>query len=127
MSMHARCCVKVTPLPNPFVDDGTLVYVCHEEWPKPTARQFFTVTSLVLQYVVPVGFITYCYCSVSLALSRRARARASITGRTAGARCHGDREQVNSCRLSTALLLPHRLCTNVSNSWLLVPPGIVML
>jgi len=87
----------MAPFPDSFSEDGGILYVCHEDWPKHTARQFFTVTSLILQYVVPVGFITYCYCSVSLALSRRARARASVTGRTpAGARYHGDREQVRS-------------------------------
>ena len=103
-----RCvCAKVTSYNiDPFSDDGNLMYICHEAWPKPTARQFFTVTSLILQYVVPVGFITYCYCSVSLALSRRARARQSIVGRAIGGRCHGDREQVKSCRFFTGLLKP---------------------
>ena len=87
-------CLQVTPFRDPPTDDGILLYLCHEQWPKPTARQFFTVTSLVLQYVVPVILITYCYCSVSVALNRRARARASITGRTTGGLHHGDREQV---------------------------------
>jgi len=96
-----RCIyVQVTKFPNPSADDGSSLYVCHEKWPQHTARQFFTVTSMILQYVVPVSIITYCYCCVSIALSRRARARANITGRTAGARCHGDREQVK--------LIPHR-------------------
>jgi len=68
--------VQVTPFPNPFSgDDGDFLYMCHEDWPKPTARQFFTVTSLILQYVVPVGLITYCYTCVSVALHRRVRRR----------------------------------------------------
>jgi len=75
---------------TPLLYDGELVYMCREKWPAHTARQFFTVTSLILQYVVPVSLITYCYTRVSVALHRRARARASITGRTSA----GDREQV---------------------------------
>jgi len=50
-------------------------YRCHEYWPKPTARQFFTVTSLILQYIVPCSIITFCYTKVSLVLKTRARAR----------------------------------------------------
>ena len=49
--------------------------VCREEWPKDQARQFFTVTSLVLQYIVPCSIITYCYAKVSLALRRRSKTR----------------------------------------------------
>ena len=48
---------------------------CTEEWPKEQARQFFTVTSLVLQYIVPCSIITYCYYKVSLALRKRSRSR----------------------------------------------------
>lgn len=48
---------------------------CQESWPKDQARQFFAVTSLVLQYIVPCSIITYCYSKVSLALRRRARSR----------------------------------------------------
>jgi len=77
--------------PTPFSEDDVML-MCREKWPKQTARQFFTVTSLILQYVVPVSLITYCYTWVSIALRRRARARASITGRTTA----GDREQVNT-------------------------------
>lgn len=52
---------------------GTLL--CLEDWPKDQARQFFTVTSLVLQYIVPCSIITYCYARVSLALRRRSKTR----------------------------------------------------
>ncbi|KAL4232199.1 hypothetical protein ACF0H5_009774 [Mactra antiquata] len=48
---------------------------CQESWPKDQARQFFAVTSLVLQYIVPCSIISYCYSKVSLALRRRARSR----------------------------------------------------
>lgn len=48
---------------------------CFESWPKPNARQFFTVTSLVLQYIVPCSVITYCYVNVSTVLRVRAQAR----------------------------------------------------
>jgi len=99
-SIAAVCMLdaQLWPIPPSLLnhtDDDPTVYICRELWPKATARQFFTVTSLVLQYVIPVGVITYCYSCVSLALTRRARAKASITGRTAASRCHGDREQVN--------------------------------
>ena len=50
-------------------------YACHEQWPKDSARQFFTVISLVLQYIVPCCIITFCYAMVSLALRSRARAK----------------------------------------------------
>lgn len=51
------------------------VMSCSENWPKDQARQFFTVTSLVLQYIVPCSIITYCYAKVSLALRRRSKSR----------------------------------------------------
>jgi neuropeptide Y receptor len=50
-------------------------YVCHEHWPGPASRQFFTVVSLALQYIVPCLIITYCYARVSAALRRRACAK----------------------------------------------------
>ncbi|XP_052773381.1 prolactin-releasing peptide receptor-like [Mya arenaria] len=55
--------------------DRTESKICKEQWPKDQARQFFTVTSLVLQYIVPCSIITYCYSKVSLALRRRSRSR----------------------------------------------------
>ena len=48
---------------------------CQEKWPKEQARQFFTVTSLVLQYIVPCSIISYCYSKVSLALRKRSKSR----------------------------------------------------
>lgn len=46
-------------------DDGTSsVRICHENWPSHTSRQFFAITSLVLQYVVPCTVITFCYLKV---------------------------------------------------------------
>ncbi|KAK3094618.1 hypothetical protein FSP39_004088 [Pinctada imbricata] len=50
-------------------------FMCTEDWPRPQAGQFFTVTSLVLQYVVPCSIITYCYTKVSLALKKRSRTK----------------------------------------------------
>lgn len=50
-------------------------YTCHEYWPKTTARQFFTVTSLILQYVVPCSIITFCYTKVSLVLRNRSKTK----------------------------------------------------
>jgi neuropeptide Y receptor len=50
-------------------------YVCFEHWPKPTARQFFTVTNLILQYIVPCSIITFCYTKVSVVLRIRAKAK----------------------------------------------------
>ncbi|KAJ8317568.1 hypothetical protein KUTeg_005472 [Tegillarca granosa] len=55
-------------------DDGTS-YSCIEDWPREQAGQFFTVTSLVLQYIVPCAIITYCYTKVSIALKKRARSK----------------------------------------------------
>lgn len=51
------------------VNDG----MCSEEWPREQSRQFFTITSLVLQYLVPCSIITFCYAKVSLALRKRSR------------------------------------------------------
>ena len=50
-------------------------YVCYEHWPKTTARQFFTVTNLILQYIVPCSIITFCYTKVSIVLRTRAKAK----------------------------------------------------
>lgn len=54
-------------------DDET--FMCQEKWPRAQAGQFFTVTSLVLQYIVPCSIITYCYTKVSLALKKRSRSK----------------------------------------------------
>ncbi|KAK2173279.1 hypothetical protein NP493_887g01004 [Ridgeia piscesae] len=62
-------------------------YICYEHWPKTTARQFFTVTSLILQYIVPCSVITFCYAKVSLVLRARARAKLGQKSR--------DREQMD--------------------------------
>jgi len=122
-SIAAVCMLdaQLWPIPLNHTDDDPTVYICHELWPKPTARQFFTVTSLVLQYVIPVGVITYCYSCVSLALTRRARAKATITGRTAASRCHGDREQVNHRWYSILLCA----CLPVNSGCPLTRPGNV--
>ena len=45
-------------------DEEEGAYLCYEHWPKNTARQFFTVTSLFLQYIVPCSIITFCYAKV---------------------------------------------------------------
>lgn len=65
---------KVTEFPREIV--------CHEHWPRPTARQFFTVTSLVLQYIVPCAIITYCYVKVSTALRARSLAKIGSGNKT---------------------------------------------
>jgi len=38
-------------------EESAQVYECREHWPKDTARQFFTVVSLVLQYIVPCDWL----------------------------------------------------------------------
>ena len=53
--------------------DGS--FMCAEKWPRQQAGQFFTVTSLVLQYIVPCSIITYCHMKVSLALKKRSRSK----------------------------------------------------
>lgn len=60
------------------------VYVCQEHWPMYSARQFFTVTSLVLQYLVPCSVVTVCYSLVSAALRRRSRAKKGMTSQNGG-------------------------------------------
>lgn len=62
--------------------------MCSEHWPHPTARQFFTVTSLLLQYLVPCAIITFCYIEVWRSLSNRTH---SMIGTGCRSR---DREQV---------------------------------
>ena len=52
---------------------NTTTFLCTEKWPNPQARQFFTVTSLVLQYIIPCCIIIFCYSKVSLALKKRSR------------------------------------------------------
>jgi neuropeptide Y receptor len=56
-------------------DEKDAAYYCYEYWPKTTARQFFTVTSLILQYIVPCSIIIFCYTKVSLVLKARSRVR----------------------------------------------------
>lgn len=56
-------------------EENTGYWRCNENWPREQAGQFFTVTSLVLQYVVPCSIITYCYLKVSLALKKRSRTK----------------------------------------------------
>lgn len=51
------------------------MFECSENWPKKTARQFYTVTNLILQYIIPCIIISYCYIMVSFALLLRSRAR----------------------------------------------------
>lgn len=55
------------------------VFVCHEQWPPGSARRFFTVASLVLQYVLPGSVIAYCYARVSATLRTRAASRSRRT------------------------------------------------
>lgn len=57
------------------IEENSDMKTCIEKWPKDQARQFFTVTSLVLQYIVPCSIITYCYSKVSLALRKRSKSR----------------------------------------------------
>ena len=49
--------------------------VCMEHWPHTTSRQFFTATSLILQYIVPCAIISYCYSTVWGVLSTRTKSR----------------------------------------------------
>lgn len=51
--------------------DGSLA--CVEAWPSETAKQFFTVGSIALQYLIPCAVIVFCYVNVSLTLRVRAR------------------------------------------------------
>ncbi|XP_045188335.2 neuropeptide Y receptor type 6-like [Mercenaria mercenaria] len=48
---------------------------CVEKWPNDVTPQFFVLTSLVLQYIVPCSIITYCYFNISLELQRRSKSR----------------------------------------------------
>src|SRR6218665_3606779 len=64
------------------LDEKAEEIVCHEYWPQETARQFFTVTSLILQYIVPCSIITYCYAKVSHALRMRSIAKIGSGNKT---------------------------------------------
>ncbi|BFY97596.1 hypothetical protein BsWGS_00636 [Bradybaena similaris] len=64
------------------VENTNNSYMCSEKWPKPQARQFFTVTSLVLQYIVPCSIITFCYTMVSMALKKRSKVKIGSGVRT---------------------------------------------
>ena len=54
------------------------IYTCTENWPRKQSRQFFTLTSLVLQYIVPCCIIAYCYTKVSNVLKKRAKVKMSM-------------------------------------------------
>lgn len=50
-------------------------YVCQESWPKLEAKKIFTLSSFVLQFLIPSCVITFCYWKVSLVLKCRLRAK----------------------------------------------------
>lgn len=58
-------------------ENGT-IYTCEENWPRKQSRQFFTLTSLVLQYIVPCCIIAYCYTKVSNVLKMRTKMKISM-------------------------------------------------
>ncbi|XP_063819461.1 neuropeptide Y receptor type 4-2-like [Pseudophryne corroboree] len=45
--------------------------LCVEYWVSVEQRRAYTVTLLLLQYVVPLGFIVACYCRISVHLRHR--------------------------------------------------------
>ena len=57
-------------------------YLCIEHWPKETARQFFSIASLILQYVIPCSIIIMCYVEVSIKLHTRLKGRSSLGARS---------------------------------------------
>lgn len=74
---------------------------CTEKWPRDQAGQFFTVTSLVLQYVVPCSIITYCYFKVSLALKKRSRTKIG-----SGSKCRErDEQEIRRKRRTNRMLI----------------------
>ncbi|VDD83286.1 unnamed protein product [Mesocestoides corti] len=54
---------------------------CQENWPHPTTRAVFTVTSFVLQFIVPCIIITACYTRIGLVLRNRANRKIGIKSR----------------------------------------------
>jgi hypothetical protein len=50
-------------------------YICHEYWPKNTARQMFTIASFILQFILPSGIIIFCYMNVLKVLRTYTEAR----------------------------------------------------
>lgn len=67
------------------------IYVCREAWPHPAARKFFTMATLVLQYIIPCGLIIFCYFRVSIALTNRAK---SIVKRGTRTKATNERHQI---------------------------------
>jgi len=47
------------------VQEITDSVVCREYWPSPASRKYFTVASLVLQYIIPGFIMTFCYTKVT--------------------------------------------------------------
>ncbi|CAH1784323.1 unnamed protein product [Owenia fusiformis] len=63
-------------------NEDEYAFFCVEHWPKKASRQFFTVTSLILQYIVPCSVITFCYTKVSLVLRRRSKTKIGSSSKT---------------------------------------------
>ena len=56
-------------------------YICHESWPQKTARQFFTVTSLVLQYIIRAASSSTATRKCHAHSSRAPRPRSARAGK----------------------------------------------
>lgn len=75
------CCIAFVLFAQISFLETESIFVCHEQWPQLSSRQFFTVTSLILQYIVPCSIITFCYIRVSKSLRMRARVKIGTQSR----------------------------------------------
>ena len=48
---------------------------CDEDWPQNESKSIFTISSFVLQFIVPCSITSYCYTKVSLVLRNRLRSK----------------------------------------------------
>ncbi|KAM7535623.1 hypothetical protein Aperf_G00000089167 [Anoplocephala perfoliata] len=64
-----------------YFDDLRNTTSCQENWPQRCSRAAFTVSSFVLQFVVPSLVMTICYTRIGLVLHNRAKKRIGIKTR----------------------------------------------
>ncbi|KAL8620583.1 hypothetical protein ACOMHN_063646 [Nucella lapillus] len=100
--------------------ENSTAFLCTEQWPKPQARQFFTVTSLVLQYIVPCTIITFCYSMVSRALKKRSKVKIGSGARSREREEQEIRRKKRTNKMLIAMVVIFMCCWMPLNVTLLV-------
>ena len=85
--------------------EETEVYICHEQWPNPSSRRFFTMVSLTLQFIIPCCIISFCYWRVSSTLRMRASLRIRSASSNNNNASRRDHTKIKRKRKTTRMLI----------------------